>query len=110
MNPKEPPPTPGPSPVDVPEELNAIYSNLVRISHSPSDIVLDFGQVLPLQKPRILTRIVMSSVAAKLFLNALRENLARYEATFGEIRLPGDTSLANDLFKQIHPPEPPKAE
>jgi hypothetical protein len=49
-------------------------------------------------------------MAAKLFLNALKENLARYEATFGEIRLPGDNSLASDLFKQIRPPEPPKAE
>ena len=110
MDPKETPPIPGASPIDVPEELTAVYSNLVRISHSPSDNVFDFGQVLPLQKPHILTRIVMSPVAAKLFLLALKENLARYEATFGEIHLPGDNSLANDLFKQIHPPEPPKAE
>jgi hypothetical protein len=108
MSQNETPPTSGTSPVDVPEELNAVYSNLVRISHSPSDIVLDFGQVLPLQKPRVTTRIVMSPIAAKLFLNALRENLSRYEAVNGEIRMPGDNSLANDLFKQIHPPEPPK--
>ena len=109
MNPDEIPPTPGPPPVEVPEDLTAVYANLVRISHSPSDIVLDFGQILPLQKPRVLTRIVMSPVAAKLFLNALAENLARYESVNGEIRLPGDTSLANNLFKQIRPPEPPKA-
>jgi hypothetical protein len=110
MSTPETPPTSGPIPVDIPEEMNAVYSNLVRISHSPSDIVFDFGQILPLQKPRVLNRVVMSPVAAKLFLNALKENLTRYETTFGEIHLPGDTSLANDLFKQIHPPEPPKAE
>jgi len=109
MNPNEPPPPAGPIPVNLPEDLNAIYANLVRISHSPSDIVFDFGQVLPMQKARVLTRIVMSPVAAKLFLNALVENLARYEAANGEIRLPGDPSLASDLFKQIRPPEPPKA-
>jgi hypothetical protein len=110
MDPKETPPTAASNPVDVPEELKAVYSNLVRISHSPSDIVFDFGQVLPLQKPQILSRIVMSPIGAKLFFNALRENLARYEAANGEIHLPGDSTLANDLFKQIRPPEPPKAE
>ncbi|MHC1740195.1 MAG: DUF3467 domain-containing protein [Anaerolineaceae bacterium] len=110
MDPKETPPTPNPNPVDVAEELNAVYSNLVRISHSPSDVVLDFGQVLPAQKPHVISRIVMSPVAAKMFLNALRENLARYEAANGEIHIPGDPSLANDLFKQIRPPEPPKAD
>jgi hypothetical protein len=110
MSTPEPPPTAGTPPVDLPEELSAVYSNLVRISHSPSDIVFDFGQILPMQKPRILSRVVMSPMAAKLFFNALKENLARYEATFGEIRLPGDNSLASDLFKQIRPPDSPKAE
>lgn len=106
---KETPPSAGVNPVEIPEELKAVYSNLVRISHSPSDIVFDFGQVLPLQKPQVTDRIVMSPIGAKLFLNALRDNLARYEATYGEIRIPGDSSLANDLFRQIRPPEPPKA-
>jgi hypothetical protein len=107
---KETPPVPGVNPVELPEDLNAVYSNLVRISHSPSDIVFDFGQVLPLQKPRVMERVVMSPIGAKLFFIALKENLARYEAAYGEIRIPGDNSLANDLFRQIHPPEPPKAE
>ena len=110
MDPKQTPPPTGLPPMDVPEELKPVYSNLVRISHSPSDIVLDFGQMLPGQKPLVITRIVMSPLGAKSFLHALTENLARYEAVNGEIRLPGDTSLANTLFKQIRPPEPPKAE
>jgi hypothetical protein len=107
-DPKETPPVAGNHPVEVPEELNAVYSNLVRISHSPSDIVFDFGQLLPLQKPRVLERVVMSPIGAKLFFNALKENLTRYEAMYGEIKLPGDSTLANDLFKQVRPPEPPK--
>lgn len=110
MEPKETPPTPGLQPVEVPEDLNAVYSNLVRISHSPSDIVLDFGQVLPGQKAQVRSRVVMSPIGAKSFLRALTENLSRYEATNGEIHMPGDSSLANDLFKQIKPPESPKAE
>ena len=35
-------------------------------------------------------------------------NLARSESNFGEIVLPGGTSLATDLFKPARPPEPPK--
>jgi hypothetical protein len=50
----------------------------------------------------------MSPIGAKLFYHALGENLARYEANFGEINLPGGNSLATDLFKPTHPPEPPK--
>ena len=50
----------------------------------------------------------MSPVAAKLFYRALGENLAHYEAAFGTIPVPGDTSLADNLFRGIHPPEPPK--
>jgi hypothetical protein len=108
MENKENTPGAGATPIDIPEDIDILYSNLVRISHSPSDLVMDFGHILPAQKAKIVARIVMSPVGTKLFAKALTENLARYEATFGEIRLPGDASLANDLFKQIKPPEPPK--
>jgi len=54
--------------------------------------------------------MLLSPVGAKLLLRALAENIARYEAAFGEIRLPGDSGLAGDLFRQVHPPEPPKTE
>jgi len=96
-------------PMEVPEDLLPIYSNLVRISHSPSEIILDFSRMLPGQtSPHVLARILMSPLGAKLLLRALGENIARYEAAFGEIRMPGDSPLANDLFRQVKPPEPPE--
>ncbi len=115
-DPKQPSPTPQPfPPLEVPPDVDANYSNLVRISHSVAEIVLDFARILPYQgsmpgqgAPRVTARILMSPIGAKLFYKALGDNLARYEATFGAITLPGDSSLATDLFKQIHPPEPPK--
>lgn len=115
-DPKQAPPAPQPlPPLDVPVDVEANYSNLVRISHSVAEIVLDFARLLPYQgsipgqaTPRVTARILMSPIGAKLFYKALGDNLARYEATFGAITLPGDSSLATDLFKQIHPPEPPK--
>ena len=109
MDEHENPPSPGIPPVETAEGLNAVYSNLVRISFSPLDFIFDFGQTLPGQKARVLTRLALSPLAAKMLLNALRDNVARYEAANGEIHLPGDSTLANDLFKQIHPPDPPKA-
>jgi hypothetical protein len=33
--------------IEVPPDLDAIYSNLVVITHSASEIVIDFARVLP---------------------------------------------------------------
>jgi len=101
---------------ELPGGLEPSYVNLVRVSHSPAEIVLDFARMLPGTQPvhempassvnlPVQTRLLMSPLAAKLFCRALAENLARYEASYGEIRLPGDTSLAQDLFRNIQPPE-----
>jgi hypothetical protein len=50
----------------------------------------------------------MTPLSAKLLLRALTENIARYEAAFGEIAMPSNNSLAESLFRPPHPPEPPK--
>jgi hypothetical protein len=96
--------------MDLPPDLEPIYSNVARISHTPSDFILDFTRVLPGQAVnRILTRLVMSPIGAKLFFRALGENLARYEAHFGEITLPqGDPGLAGDLFRRLNPNDTPE--
>jgi hypothetical protein len=33
--------------LEVPADLETIYANLVRISHSPSELVYDFAHLLP---------------------------------------------------------------
>ncbi|MEJ2264020.1 MAG: DUF3467 domain-containing protein [Anaerolineales bacterium] len=92
-------------PLQVPEDLETIYVNLVRIAHSPSELVFDFAHLLPGASPaRVLSRMVMSPLGAKLFYRALGENLKRYESTYGEINVPGQQSLASHLFR---PPQPP---
>lgn len=91
--------------MELPQDLNIEYANLVRISHSPSEIVFDFAQLFPGASPaRISSRIVMSPVGAKLLFRALGENLSKYETAFGEIKVPGNSSLAEYLFR---PPESP---
>jgi Protein of unknown function (DUF3467) len=94
-----------------PETLKAIYANLVRISHSPGELVFDFAQLLPGDpNAEIINRVLMSPLGAKLLYRALGDNLQRYESVFGEIHLPGDPNLASALFKGIQPPEKPAGE
>ena len=96
--------------LELPADLQAIYANLARIAHSPSDIVIDFAHILPREpRAKIRSRVVMTPLSAKLLVRALTENIARYEATFGEIHVPADNSLADNLFRPFQqPPEPPK--
>lgn len=96
--------------VEVPEGLEALYSNLARISHSAADILIDFAQILHGDnKATVRARILMTPLNAKFLVRALTENLARYEAVFGEINVPhNNPTLAENLFKPFQPPEPPK--
>jgi hypothetical protein len=99
---------PGPK-INLPEGMEPAYVNLARISHSPADMVIDFAHLLPGETTaNIRSRVVMTPLSAKLLLRALNENIARYEAAFGEIPVPSNTSLAENLFRPHHPPEPPK--
>ncbi len=99
---------PSPPQLEVPNDLQTNYANVVRIAHSPSELVFDFAHLLPGVIPaRVCTRVVMSPLGAKLLQRALAENLSRYEAAFGEIKIPGENSLADFLFR---PPAPPKSE
>jgi hypothetical protein len=95
--------------LNIPEGMEPAYVNLARISHSPADLVIDFAHILPGEtSANIRARVVMSPLSAKLLLRALTENIARYEAAFGEIVMPSPSSLAESLFRPPHPPEPPK--
>lgn len=93
--------------IELPDDLAPIYANFVRISHTASEFVLDFSLLLPgNQKPSVDSRLVMSPTAAKLFLQAMAENLSRYESKFGEISIPGKHSLADDLFRPNQKDDP----
>lgn len=99
----------GVAPMEIPPDLPIEYINLVRITHSPMELIFDFGQMLPGGPAKARSRCIMSPLGAKLLLRALSENLAKYEAAYGEIHIPGNTSLADFLFKPPQPPEPPPA-
>jgi hypothetical protein len=74
--------------VEIPSDLEAIYSNFVVLTHSPSEVVMDFARLLPRSpKAKVHARIVMTPLNAKLLHKALDENLTKFEERFGEIKL-----------------------
>jgi hypothetical protein len=80
--------------IELPADIEAIYSNFAIISHSPSEIVIDFARLLPGNpNSKVLARVVMTPLNAKLLLRALQENLSKYEERFGEVRTPADTGF-----------------
>jgi len=100
--------------LELPPDLDAVYANLVGVSYTPGEFVLDFGRTLPGQRSlKVLSRLLMSPVGAKMFYRALGTRLVRYEAAFGEIKMPGrgqQPSLADELFRGVQPPENPPEE
>lgn len=107
--PQTPPKPAGPI-LEIPANVEPEYVNLARIAHSPSDLVIDFAHILPGEpRAKIRSRVVMTPLSAKLLLKALAENIARYEAAYGEIQIPLNSTLADNLFRPFQqPPEPPK--
>ena len=88
--------------LEIPANLNATYANAVMVSQTTSEIVFDFLQVMPNDpRARALTRVVMTPTNAKLFLKALENNLSRYEEKNGEITLPQQSTLADQLFSNL---------
>lgn len=95
--------------VHIPTDLEPTYANFAMITHSRSEIVIDFAQILPqVPKARVRNRVIMTAYNAKLLLRALDEHMARFEAQHGEIHLPEGTSLADKLFRPL--PTDPESE
>ena len=64
-----------------------LYSNLVIVNHSPTEFVLDFINVMPgAPKAKVRSRIILTPEHTKKFINALDENLNKYEKSFGKIK------------------------
>lgn len=72
-----------------PEVGVGVYANLALITHLNTDFVLDFACILPgLGQPQVRSRVIMAPEHAKRLLQALQENVYKYEQTFGKIEIP----------------------
>lgn len=64
------------------------YVNLAVVNHTDAEVTLDFIYVQPQElKGKVRSRIIVSPRHAKRLLHALKENVERYEQSFGEIPL-----------------------
>ncbi|MBR3092409.1 MAG: DUF3467 domain-containing protein [Bacteroidaceae bacterium] len=71
-----------------PEVAQGVYSNMVLITHSSNEVILDFVSMMPgMPKANVASRVVMVPEHAKRLLFALQDNIAKYEAQFGKIEL-----------------------
>lgn len=69
------------------EVAQGIYSNLAIISHSPSEFVVDFARVMPgVPKASVKSRVILTPEHAKRLLQALKENISRFEEIHGPIK------------------------
>lgn len=73
--------------IELSEEIaEGVYSNLVMISHSPEEFILDFIRVMPgVPKARVKSRIIVTPQHARRLLRALADNIEKYETAHGEI-------------------------
>ncbi len=74
--------------IELPEDkAQGVYSNLVAINHSPTEFVVDFIQMMPgVPKAKVQSRVILTPEHAKRLLQALGENVTRYEQNFGNVK------------------------
>lgn len=66
------------------EDLKGVYANMIQITHTQEELVLDFLLAFP-PRGSLVSRVVMSPGHTKRMLKALQENIEKYEKKFGEI-------------------------
>lgn len=79
--------------IELSEEVaEGIYSNLAIITHSNTEFVVDFIRVMPgVPKARVKSRIVLTPEHAKRLLRAMEDNIEKYEAVNGSIKINEET-------------------
>lgn len=85
--------------IELSEDMaEGIYTNLAIITHSDSEFVLDFIRVMPgVPKARVKSRIILTPEHAKRLLLALEDNVERFEAINGKIKIKEVTASALPL-------------
>lgn len=76
--------------IELKEEVaQGTYANLAVITHSSSEFILDFVRVMPgVPKAEVKSRIILTPEHAKRLLNALGDNLSKFESVHGKIKEP----------------------
>ncbi|MDR1345576.1 MAG: DUF3467 domain-containing protein [Bacteroidales bacterium] len=69
------------------EIAQGMYSNLVIITHSSSEFILDFVALMPgIPKGNVRSRVILTPQNAKRLLSSLADNIKKFEEKNGIIK------------------------
>jgi len=74
--------------IELSEEMaEGTYSNLAILTHSHSEFIVDFVQIMPgAPKAKVKSRIILTPQHAKRLMHALQDNIQKYEQAHGHIK------------------------
>src|SRR5688572_3709805 len=75
------------------EKLAGQYANMMQVSHTKEEFVLDFVSLFP-PSGQLVSRILVSPAHAKRIMVALEDNIKRYESQFDKINETSDSKPA----------------
>ena len=88
------------------EDLKGRYANLMSVSHTGEEFVLDFFSVTPSSRGEahgtLVSRVVTSPSHFKRIVAALEDNVDKYEQQFGEIEEPSGQFPVPDDIAAVH--------
>lgn len=80
------------------KEAEGIYSNLVLMTHSPAEFIIDFARVVPgTQKAKVYARIIMTPQHAKSLMGVLERNIKSFEEKNGPIKTAAVQGNSRDI-------------
>jgi hypothetical protein len=74
------------------EDLKGVYTNAMVVSHTKEEFCLDF-LLMNFNPPLLVARIITSPAYLKRIINALSENLKKYEEKFGQVEPSKETEV-----------------
>ena len=74
--------------IEISEEISeGVYANLVIITHSHAEFIVDFVNVMPgTPKSKVKSRIILTPTHAKRFMKAMIDNVQKFESSNGIIQ------------------------
>ncbi len=74
--------------IEISEEMSeGSYANLVIITHSHAEFIVDFVNVMPgTPKSKVKSRIILTPTHAKRFMKAMIDNVKKFETVNGTIQ------------------------
>lgn len=90
------------------KDAEGVYSNLAFLHLNPSEFILDFARIMPgPPRAKVHSRVILTPQAAKGVLKLLEENVRKYEAEHGEIRVAKHGGAQSPIGFEAAPPPAP---